>query len=509
MSERPNALGIREFARWTWRQLTSMRTALVLLIILAIVSIPGSIFPQRSIDPAAVGRYRSEHPELSPILDRLGFFNVYTSPLFGAVYVLLVISLIGCILPRVLVYYKALRARPPKAPRNLDRLGGYSTFTTSASVGQVLQAAKLQLKNARIDTTDNELSAEKGYLREFGNLVFHLSIVFVLIGFVGGSLFGYKGAVIVVEGTSFSNTLPQFDEFSSGSLFDTTDLTPFALKVDSVDAEFELEGEQRGAPRMFRVEGSISTPTTGDKEGFVLEVNHPLSIGRTTVHLVGIGYAPVIKVTDSTGQVAFDGPVVFLPEDGTYFSSGVVKVPDAKPEGLGLQGFFLPTAVVTADGDASMSAFPAAANPYIGLFAFSGDLNMDSGQPQSVYFLDTSKMKQFLNPDGSNFRVELQPGEKTTLPDGAVVEFTELRQFARLQIASMPFALLPLVAIVLGTTGLMLSLYVRPRRWWIRTSPHGVGTKVEIAALDKVPRNGLPIDVSQFAEQLETALKGK
>lgn len=509
MSERPNALGIREFARWAWRQLTSMRTALVLLIILAIVSIPGSIFPQRSIDPAAVGRYRSEHPELSPILDRLGFFNVYTSPLFGAVYVLLVISLIGCILPRIFVYYKALRARPPKAPRNLDRLGGYSTFTTSASVDQVLQAVKLQLKNARIDTTDNELSAEKGYLREFGNLVFHLSIVFVLIGFVGGSLFGYKGAVIVVEGTSFSNTLPQFDEFSSGSLFDTTDLTPFALKVDSVDAEFELEGEQRGAPRMFRVEGSISTPTTGDKEGFVLEVNHPLSIGRTTVHLVGIGYAPVIKVTDSTGQVAFDGPVVFLPEDGTYFSSGVVKVPDAKPEGLGLQGFFLPTAVVTADGDASMSAFPAAANPYIGLFAFSGDLNMDSGQPQSVYFLDTSKMKQFLNPDGSNFRVELQPGEKTTLPDGAVVEFTELRQFARLQIASMPFALLPLVAIVLGTTGLMLSLYVRPRRWWIRTSPDGVGTKVEIAALDKVPRSGLPVDVSQFAEQLETALKGQ
>ena len=56
---------------------------------------------------------------LGPIYDRLGLFNVYTSPWFSAIYLLLFVSLVGCIIPRIGVYAKALRARPPKTPRNL------------------------------------------------------------------------------------------------------------------------------------------------------------------------------------------------------------------------------------------------------------------------------------------------------------------------------------------------------------------------------------------------------
>ena len=48
------ALGITGWLRWAWRQLTSMRTALVLLLFLAIAAVPGSLFPQRSADPNGV-----------------------------------------------------------------------------------------------------------------------------------------------------------------------------------------------------------------------------------------------------------------------------------------------------------------------------------------------------------------------------------------------------------------------------------------------------------------------
>jgi 4-amino-4-deoxy-L-arabinose transferase len=59
----------------------------------------------------------------------------------------------------------------------------------------------------------------------------------------------------------------------------------------------------------------------------------------------------------------------------------VIKVPDARPRGLGFQGFFLPTAVTTGKDEAPISAFPAAANPFLGLFVFRGDLGLDDGQP--------------------------------------------------------------------------------------------------------------------------------
>ncbi len=64
------------------------------------------------------------------------------------------------------------------------------------------------------------VAAERGYLREAGNLLFHLAVVVVLVGFAVGGLFGYKGGVILVVGNGFSNNLTQYDDFDPGSLFD-------------------------------------------------------------------------------------------------------------------------------------------------------------------------------------------------------------------------------------------------------------------------------------------------
>ncbi|MEU1163986.1 cytochrome c biogenesis protein ResB, partial [Streptomyces sp. NPDC005921] len=39
-------LGVVGWARWFWRQLTSMRVALLLLLLLSLGAIPGSLIPQ-------------------------------------------------------------------------------------------------------------------------------------------------------------------------------------------------------------------------------------------------------------------------------------------------------------------------------------------------------------------------------------------------------------------------------------------------------------------------------
>jgi cytochrome c biogenesis protein len=498
-------LGGREMLRWLWRQITSMRTALFLLLLLAIAAVPGSLIPQRGVDAQAVQSYFARNPKLAPVLDDLGFFSVYTSPWFSAIYLLLMVSLVGCIIPRAIVYAKALRARPPRAPRNLLRLPVSTSLETDASLDEVVAAARGALRGHRVDVVADdqvaEVRAEKGYLREAGNLVFHVSLVVVLVGVAAGALLGYRGSAVVVEGTGFSNSLTQYDEFSSGSWFEAHDLPPFSLQMDDVTAKFQTTGEQRGAPRMFRARGEYTAPD-GESGDFDIQVNHPLSVDGTDVFLVGQGYAPVVKVTDPQGNVAFDGPVPFLPEDPTYTSSGVVKVPDAQPYQIGFQGFFLPTAVTTGDDEASVSIFPAAANPILGLFAWTGDLGLDDGVPQSVYVLDKDDMTQVKNEDGSNFRISLSPGQEQVLPDGTRIEFVELRQFARLQIAASPGKVVPLVGVVVGVLGLILSLSIKPRRTWIRARRDGSRTIVEVAALDRVPRGDVTGDLDDLLERL-------
>jgi cytochrome c biogenesis protein len=508
-------LGRRELTRWFWRQLTSMRTALMLLLLLAIAAVPGSLVPQRGVDARAVEQYFIDHPTSAPILDNLGFFAVYSSPWFSAVYLLLMVSLVGCILPRSFVYFRAARARPPKAPRNFARLPASSSFETDASPDEVVAAARRALGRARVDVVDRdgdggtvrEVSAEKGFLREAGNLVFHVSIVVVLVGVAVGTLYGYRGSVIVTDGGGqFANSLPQYDEFSSGTLFENDDLPAFGLTLDDVTAEFQPLGEpQAGAPRLFRAQGTYTAERGGEEKPFDIEVNHPLTIGSTSVYLLGQGYSPVFKITDANGDVVFNDAVPFLPADPTYTSNGIIKVPDAQPEQLGFQGFFLPTAVTQGGKNVSSSLHPAAANPLVGLNVWHGDLGLDEGLSQSVYILDKTKMQQYKVGDKA-VRVSLQPGQTADLPDGGSIEFVELRQFARFQIGSSPLVKVPLFGIVAGLFGLMASLTIKPRRTWIRTRREGSRTVVDVAVLDRVPRDDLPADLDDFLERFKDAL---
>ena len=88
-------------------------------------------------------------------------------------------------------------------------------------------------------------SAEKGYLREAGNLVFHLSLIGLLIGFAAGKLYGYEGQVIVqAGGGQFCNTgILGYDSFRAGLRVDGTDLDPFCVKVDDFTATYLPDGQ--------------------------------------------------------------------------------------------------------------------------------------------------------------------------------------------------------------------------------------------------------------------------
>ncbi len=479
----PSDMSGRELGRWMWRQVTSMRTALLLLLLLALASIPGSIVPQESVDSLGASQWREAHPQLTPVYEKLGLFSVYNSPWFSAIYILLMISLVGCIVPRTGVYWRALRARPPAAPRNLSKLPEHAAYTTAQSPHDVLEraAAELKRRRYRVVATGDSVSAEKGYLREAGNLVFHLSVLIVLVGFAVGGLFGYKGGVIVVEGKGFSNDLTQYDDFVPGSLFDAADLEPFTFTIKDFQVDWLSEGPRAGMARKFVSTLDYRESPATDSKTYDLKVNHPLKIGSTGVFLIGHGYAPVVTIRDGNGDVTASGPWIFLPVDQTFQSFGMVPAPFAQPEQIGLEGEFYPTFAL-GDG-LPRSSFGDLINPLLSLFVYTGDL----GPQNSPYVLNKANTEQVMKDDGKPLRLDLREGDTVELPDGlGTVTFDGIERWNKLQISQVPGERIALTGVVLALIGLLGSLFIRPRRLWLRTRLGDDGeTVVDLGALDR------------------------
>ena len=479
------------WGRWAWRQLTSMRTALILLFLLALGAIPGSILPQQGADPASVTQYFASHPALAPWLNRLGLFNVFASPWFAAIYLLLFISLVGCVVPRTFRLVGSARTPPPRAPRNLARLPQSSSYASALEPAAAVEHAagilgkqRFRLRRPDAGGTDYWVSAEKGYLREAGNLLFHLSLLGVLLSIAAGGLFGYKADKLLVEGGSFSDTVSALDEIHPGRLVSDSDFAPFSLTLNKFTANYIESGESIGQPSNFDASVTYTASPGGQAKTYNIRINDPLSVDGAKVYLIGHGYAPEFKVTGANGQVTYSESTPFIPENtSTFESDGVVKAPDSS---LGFEGVFLPTAITVAG--TLESIFPSADNPEVSLNGYYGNLGMNSGQPQSVYQLDTSDMTEI---SGSPHL--LQPGQTWTLPNGkGSVTFVGVKQWASLAVTYDPGQVPALVCGMLALAGLLVSFFVRRRRVFVRAVPaaSGTGSIVTVGGLTRSDASG-------------------
>jgi len=296
-------LGLAGWLRWGWRQLTSMRTALILLFLLAVGSVPGSVLPQQGVNPAGVQQYYLAHPALAPWLNRLGLFNVFAAPWYAAIYLLLFLSLAGCVVPRTVRLARSARALPPPAPRNLARLPSSARQETTLPPEQALAVATalLRARRFRLRTGGDWVAAEKGHRREAGNLLFHLALLGVLVSIGLGGVFGYKGDRLLVAGSTFADTATDLDVFHPGRLVSAADLAPFTVTLNGFSASYLTSGPDRGQPAMFHANISYASSPGAPAHPFDLQVNHPLVVDGVRVFLIGHGYAPVFRVTDGTG----------------------------------------------------------------------------------------------------------------------------------------------------------------------------------------------------------------
>ena len=518
---------LRPTLQWFWHQLTSMKVALLLLLLLAVAAIPGSLFPQRAADPNGVSQYEADHPELFKVLDAfpLQLFDVYSSVWFSAIYILLFISLIGCVLPRIAQHWRALRALPPKTPARLERMAGFtvnelsnpkaSKADASEVAERVVASAETILKRSRFRTTTfsnagtYSVSAERGYLRETGNLVFHVALLGVLVAVGIGGGFSYQGQKVVVDGESMVNAKIDYDSFKSGRFFDDSTLPAFGVRFDSFDAEYVSPDDGNIAALGKATDYTANVTlfgTDGSESQQTIKVNHPLRTEGAQVYLLANGYAPKLTIRNPEGEVVYDEAVAFVPQDKNLTSLGVIKVPYGLGEQLGLRGFFYPTKAELESG-AYTSNYPELENPLLTLDVFVGDLGINNGVPVSAFALDTTNMRQLTGRAIDVESLELKPGQTVELPEGlGTITLDSVPTFITLDVHHNPAQVWVLVFALLATAGLLTSLFVPRRRMWVKAIAQDGGVRIEYAALARGDDPTLQRAVEEFVEKQRATL---
>ncbi|WP_189113399.1 cytochrome c biogenesis protein ResB [Pilimelia terevasa] len=492
-----------------------MRTALVLLFLLAVAAVPGSVLPQKGVKVEDVEAYARAHPDLAPWVDRLWGFEVFTSPWFAAIYLLLFTSLVGCILPRARAHWRAVWARPPAVPRNLDRLPQHAAPADAAgdaAAAAAAAAARLRRGRWRVAArAEGEgawgVSAEKGHLKETGNLLFHTALIAVLLGVAVGSWYGWSGNRLVVAGPdyAFCNTVQQYDEFTAGPRVDPAALPPFCIELTDFHARFLPSGQ----PAAFRARVAVDGDGRPRRE-VPVAVNNPLRLDGANAYLLGHGFAPVLRYTDRFGR-AQTTAVPFLPVDDLSTGEGAAKFPDANVDPrtgardprlqVAFEGLFLPT--VPDAPPFTRSAFPEERAPGVLLWAYRGNLGEDAGIPGSVYRLDQAAvaagaLKQVGEPK------LLRRGETWTLDDRTTVEFLGTRRWVTVSVRHDPGQVPVLAGVAVVLVGLTGSLFGRRRRVFLRFTPAaGGGCQVRAGGL---PRTDYPGFADEFSQVVAGAV---
>ena len=442
-----------------------MRTALILLFVLAAGASVGSLFPQRPVNAFRVSEWITAHPSWAPIAERFGLFDVYGSWWFTAIYVLLLVSVVGCIVPRYRGLFRQLRSRP-RTDGPLDGLPLYSASLVDAPPERVLADSERALRRGRyrVVRTDGTVAGEKGHAREAGSIVFHTAFLLLLVGIVLGKGFGFTGQVAVVEGDRFTDTYVAYDQLREGRFFGDRH-RGFSVQLNAFDISFQ----PNGVPKDFVSQVGVYEDGALVRDGRI-RVNEPLVYRGVNVFQLAWGWAPRV-VVEQNGKVLADAPVIVLQDNRSGAWRGVVKVPQTKAQQLGLELYFYNDLEVTQN-EVPFNRSPLANRPVVFFQSFRGDLGLDHAQ--SVYSLD----KTALVPGDVG---GMPLGGSANLGDGITIAFPDLKHYSVFQVTSDPGIPLMLCAAILILVGLLPALYSSRRRVWVRALPDASGSRVEVA----------------------------
>jgi cytochrome c biogenesis protein len=476
-----------------------MRTALVLLLLLAVASAVGSLLPQIPNSPERVAAYRIAHPVAGDWFARAGFFDVFGSWWFALILTLLFVSLVACLIPRSRAMVRSIRQRPIQA-REIDAFPHYREL---AVVGDPIAAASsarsvLRRHGYRVAISEDgrAVAAEKGALREVGSLVFHWAFVLLLVAVVVGKGTGYVGHATIVEGQTWTDAAFNYDGDLRTGRFSSGGHTGVGIKLIDYSDAFR----QSGVPMDFSSQVELIAPDGTPVRQDEVTINHPVSFDGVRIFQYGFGWAPAVTIRDQ-GRTLYDGPLVMgqdAPKDANPLTApwvGFIKLSTLRPQ-VAIQFELYPDSVAYFGGllnGGTPQPMTEANAPFMRYTVWKGKLT-----DPSLTTLDTRFMRVTSTGGiGRGWTVDLSSGcvvsGEARLPGqvGAIacapgyrststMSFPELKQYTRLQISrdtTVPFVL---GAAILILVGLIAAMYSSRRKVWVRADARDGGTVLQV-----------------------------
>ncbi|MDA8098934.1 MAG: cytochrome c biogenesis protein ResB [Nitrospiraceae bacterium] len=223
--ETKNQQGIVEVvSEKIWKFFSSVKLAVILLIILAIVSVIGTVIQQNQSPEEYLQEYTQGTVDL---FETLGFFDLYHTWWFVLLLLLFTANLTVCTLERFPYAWKAMRA--PLKPIEEDAVKALPfrkdvTLKTGVEQAESLVLAALGGKRYRTlvskESGGTGIASQKGAFSRMGVYITHVSILLIFTGALIGAFFGYKGFLNIPEGEAsavvYLRNEPLWDKIMSG-----------------------------------------------------------------------------------------------------------------------------------------------------------------------------------------------------------------------------------------------------------------------------------------------------
>jgi cytochrome c biogenesis protein len=427
-----------------WDFFASVKLAIVLLIILAIVSILGTLIPQQQGAAEFASRLS---PSMLRTFSALDLFDMYHSIWFRVLLGFITLNLIVCSLDRWPATWKRFTIRPePDREKPFEGLSSErSCPTVEASkesadrVGRLLQSRYRQIREKEVEG-NRFFYAERGRLSHFGVYFVHLSVLLILVGGLVGSFFGFEAYVNILEGEQTDTVMLR------------RGMRPLKLNFDVRCDRFMVDFYENGAPKEYRSDLSFLVNGKETKKMSVL-VNHPVEFMGVTFYQSSYGAMP--------------GKMVDLKISGPGDVITAMKVESGKTVGLpGGEGAFR---VVDSRGDI-MNMGPAI---------------MISVQPTS--HTETLDFWVFKNEEHALSKLPEPMRQSPKFNPAAFKPYTffldglETRYYTGLQVNRDPGVPVVWAGCFLMVVGLFFTFFTSHRRIWVRVLSVGPGAKIDVA----------------------------
>jgi len=315
-----------------WRFFISMRTGLLLILGLGLLSLVGTLLAQApagmTADPAAyaswVASIHSKYGGWTPVLDKLGFFSIFTSIWFKAMTVLLTTSILACSVNRAPRLWKiAFHPRTRMGETFFTHAALRANILVPTSPDTAMDDVREVLKSHRFrtitDPDDNGLNlyADRFRWGPFGTVVAHLSFVIILLGFFLSATTGFKDTQFVAP---------------VGSKVQVGHGTGLTVEAKSFNDAYYPDG----SPSDY-VSDLVVYKNGAQVDRQSVRVNHPLTWDGVSFYQSFFGVAAAMQVKDAAGKTVFGDavPLVWASDDG---KKSIGKFDMA---GKGLEGYAL------------------------------------------------------------------------------------------------------------------------------------------------------------------------